>query len=87
MRLLIDELIRPNDRLLDTVLDSPRFSSVEYTQLKQIIENNKNSLSDLFISDGFVYKRTGFPTGAETLGDNIWKLWVLPDLITAAHYS
>ena len=61
--------------------DTTEFESEEYLELKKNVEENKETLPDLKIVDGYVYKRTRFNRGNPEMEEYLWKLWV-PSSIT-----
>ena len=78
-----DSLSRIFCESLDEVEDLPilgfetlEFESEEYLELVKNVEENKESLPDLKIVDGFVYKKTLFTRGCPESEEFTWKLWI-----------
>lgn len=61
-------------------LESPSFSSEEYSHLRSIVQENLDKLPDMKVSEGFVYKRVGLRTGSEVDELGLWRLWVPANL-------
>lgn len=57
-------------------LEHPSFREEEYIDLIDFIQENKDRLSDLIVSENYVYKKTGFNTGIVEDDIKTWKLWV-----------
>lgn len=65
--------------LSDNLLGDPSFKSEQYLQLISEIEAKSNSLSDIKVENGIIFKRTSF----DRLNVNsLWKIWV-PEEIRA----
>lgn len=78
----------PHD-VLHIDLEDPSFQSSEYLRIIKDIEEQKEKLPDLQVSESFVYKKVKHCTGNPLEDDLVWKLWVpeqLTDrLISLAH--
>lgn len=61
-------------------LKHPSFTSHEYLHIRDTIHENSERLPDLKTSDGYVYKRVTFKTGALNEELDLWKLWVPTEL-------
>ena len=75
----------------DIDLSDPSFEGDEYRALKDHVSENQDSLPDVCISDGFVYKRVHFRSIEQDEEGALWKLWLpgaLRDrVMESAHYS
>lgn len=78
-RLDMEEIEMVINEIID--FNSIEFQSPEYMKLIDTIQQNKSSLPDLKITDGYVYKKTKFNRGDEEEEDECWKIW-LPEKLT-----
>lgn len=83
------EQLSLSDIPLEIDLTSPDFDSVEYSNLRNYITENRQNLPDVIVRDKIIYKRVGFRQGMENEEDNLWRLWIPTSLsqnvIRAAH--
>ncbi|GBP06340.1 Transposon Tf2-6 polyprotein [Eumeta japonica] len=89
-RLNVDQIsFNNNSHELD--LESPEFECPEYSNLRETMLANKDSLPDIYISDNIILKRTGFRQGIEEEEQSLWRVWVPKPLtdtvIKLAHNS
>lgn len=72
-------------------LKSSSFASEEYIQLRDTAEANSESLPDVKVSEGFVYKRVSPRLGIPEDDLDVWRLWVptglTHDLVHSAHVA
>lgn len=61
-------------------LTDPEFKSVAYLDLIEYIQENQDTLPDLKVEDGFVFKRTHFLSRDIASESECWRLWLPADL-------
>lgn len=79
-RLDLEELCEEFASLVD--LDADEFKDDEYLDKIKTISDNGESLPDLMVKDGLIYKRTIPVTVDRPCEDYVWKLWVPSRLTT-----
>lgn len=79
-RMDVDEICVEN-LPVEIDLSAPDFSSDDYNKLRDTFNENKDSLPDICLSDGFIYKRVKFREGAQDEEESLWRLWIPQSLI------
>lgn len=79
-RMDVDE-ISLKDLPVDVDLSSHDFNNTEYEELRKTVSENRDSLPDICLKDGFVYKRVKFREGAQDEEESLWRLWIPQSLV------